>query len=230
MSEVLAVIEAEDPESVVIDLANAVASVVRAQVRRVELADGLGGEQGAALVLREMSEPGTLLAVLGRHTGAGSTWPLVVPQASKPVVVVPQATPQSRPGITRVLVPLDGTAEAAGAVADTVALFAGVGVEVVVLHVFDAATTPLFWDQPAYERQEWDEEFLARYCSLPGVRLTLRSGPVGQHVVDVATTEQADLITLGWSQQLDPGRAQTVRHAVLAASVPVMLVPLALGK
>jgi len=35
------------------------------------------------------------------------------------------------------------------------------------------------------------------------------------------------MIALGWSQQLDPGRARTVRRALLDAVVPVMLVPTA---
>jgi hypothetical protein len=126
-----------------------------------------------------------------------------------------------------VLVPLDGTPEAAAAVAQTVGLFAGAGVDVVVLHVFDASTVPRFWDQAAHARRAWEEEFMTRFCAQPGARLELRSGAAGQQVVDVAATEGVDLITLGWSQRLDPGRAQTVRRTVLEAAVPVMLVPLA---
>jgi hypothetical protein len=98
---------------------------------------------------------------------------------------------------------------------------------VVVLHVFDASTVPRFWDQAAHARRAWEEEFMTRFCAQPGARLELRSGAAGQQVVDVAATEGVDLITLGWSQRLDPGRAQTVRRTVLEAAVPVMLVPLA---
>jgi len=41
----------------------------------------------------------------------------------------------------------------------------------VVLHVFDAQTVPKFWDQHAHAGQAWEQEFLARYCALPGARL-----------------------------------------------------------
>jgi transposase len=75
----------------------------------------------------------------------------------------------------------------------------------------------------------WAEEFLARYCAQPGVRLELRTGVAGERVLDVAEAERADMIAFGWSQQLDPGRARTVRRAVLDAVVPVMLVPIASG-
>jgi nucleotide-binding universal stress UspA family protein len=227
MTEVLVGTGAGHTEAVVTEVADAVAVVAHSQVRRVELDAALAGEQGAAvLLLHEMDKPTTLLGVLARDEPTPSTWQQVVRDATKPVVVVPEMAELSRPMISRVLVPLDGTPEAAGAVARTVALFAGAGVDVVVLHVFDASTVPRFWDQAAHARRAWEEEFMTRFCAQPGARLELRSGTAGQQVVDVAATEGVDLITLGWSQRLDPGRAQTVRRTVLEAAVPVMLVPL----
>ena len=111
--------------------------------------------------------------------------------------------------------------------AETVEQFARAGVDLVALHVFDAETVPRFWDQAAHARRAWAEEFLARYCAQPGMRLELRSGVAGEHVLDVAEAERADMIALGWSQHLDPGRARTVRRTVRDAVVPVMLVPMA---
>jgi nucleotide-binding universal stress UspA family protein len=70
------------------------------------------------------------------------------------------------------------------------------------------------------------DKFMARYCALPGARLELRHGAAAEHVVQVADAEQADMIALAWSQRLDPGRAPVVRHAVLDAQVPVMLIPM----
>jgi nucleotide-binding universal stress UspA family protein len=174
-----------------------------------------------------LDKPASVLGVLARDEPTPSTWRRVVRDAAKPVIVVPEMAEPSRPMISRVLVPLDGTPEAAGAVAEAVGLFAGAGIDVVVLHVFDASTVPRFWDQAAHARRAWEEEFMTRFCAEPGARLELRSGEAGQQVVDVAATEGVDLITLGWSQRLDPGRAQTVRRTVLEAAVPVMLVPLA---
>jgi hypothetical protein len=55
--------------------------------------------------------------------------------------------------------------------------------------------------------QAWEQEFLARYCALPGARLELRSGAAAEYVAKVAGAEQAYMIALAWSQRLDPGRA-----------------------
>jgi len=85
---------------------------------------------------------------------------------------------------------------------------------------------PKFWDQHAHACQAWGQEFLARYCALPGARLELRSGAAAEHVVKVAGAEQADVIALAWSQRLEPGRALVVRRAVLDTGMPVMLVPM----
>jgi hypothetical protein len=63
----------------------------------------------------------------------------------------------------------------------------------------------------------------------PRNRLFERHRVAGEHVLDVAEAERADMIALGWSQQLDPGRARTIRRAVLDAVVPVMLVPMGPG-
>ena len=128
--------------------------------------------------------------------------------------------------IGRALIPLNGSAESAAAISETIRLLAHAGVDLVVLHVFDATTVPKFWDQPAHAEQAWQDEFLARYCDQPGVRLQVRSGVPGEHVLDVATAEQVDLIALGWSQQIDEARAQTLRQTLRDAQVPVLVVPI----
>ena len=60
------------------------------------------------------------------------------------MVLVPPGAKVRRPAIRRVLLPLDGTPESAVAVADTMGLLACAGVDLIVLHVFDAATVPRF--------------------------------------------------------------------------------------
>lgn len=227
MTQVLAVLGPGKTEAPVISTAAAVAEITRAQVRRVSPAGDLSAERAVGQVLRALHSPGTLLVVLAGDELSRPIWWRVVQRSARPVILVPPAARGRRPGIRRVLVPLDGTAESAAAVAETVEQFARAGVDLVVLHVFDAATVPRFWDQAAHARRAWEEEFLARYCAQPGARLELRSGVAGEHVLDVAEAERADMIALGWSQQLDPGRASTVRRAVLDAVVPVMLVPMA---
>jgi nucleotide-binding universal stress UspA family protein len=128
--------------------------------------------------------------------------------------------------ISRALVPLNGAPTAAAAVNETVRLLADAGVDLVVLHVFDARTVPKFWDQPAHAERAWQDEFLARHCDHPGVRLQLRSGVPGEHILDVAATEQVDLIALGWSRQLGGAHAQTLRQTLRDARVPVLVVPI----
>lgn len=177
--------------------------------------------------VRELIDPGVVLGVLALADGA---WDIVA-RSTVPLVLVPPASESKHVGqyeLRRVLVPLDGTDEAAHAVAATVRLFRTAGIEIVVLHVFDEHTVPAHWDQAAHARDAWETEFLARYCDpcFPDapLGLTLRSGAPGQRIVDLAA-EQADMIVLGWSQQLLPGRARIVRQAVSAATVPVLLIP-----
>jgi hypothetical protein len=227
MTQVLAVLGDGVTEAPVIDTAAALAEIAHAQVRRISLAGDLSAERAAAQVLGALHSPGIVLAVLARDERSRPIWRRVAQRSARPVVLVPAAARGRRPEIRRVLLPLDGTAESAAAVAGAVEQFARAGVDLVVLHVFDAETVPRFWDQAAHAGQAWAEEFLARYCAQPGGRLELRTGAAGEHVLDVAAAERADMIALGWSQQLDPGRARTVRRAVLDAVIPVMLVPMA---
>jgi nucleotide-binding universal stress UspA family protein len=148
---------------------------------------------------------------------------------SKPLVLVPpQAAIPFR--FQRVLVPLDGTSVTAAALTETVELARGSAVEVEVLHVYDEESLPLFSDQPQHETESWAREFLARYC--PNVdlgRLHLRVGRPGEHVVQVARETGADLIALGWAQDLSRGRAAVVRETLERSRIPVLLVPVAAG-
>lgn len=141
----------------------------------------------------------------GGRRPAGHTALAVAGRAAKPLVVVPPQPRHPPPArLHRVLVPLDGTPRATQAVEQATRRFAGSGVEVVALHVFDAATVPRFWDRPEYNHDAWAQEFLARWCPTPGPRLELRTGRPGGRVLEVAGAERADMIALGWSQNLAP--------------------------
>jgi nucleotide-binding universal stress UspA family protein len=226
MSAVLAVLEHGTADRPIADAAAAIAAVMSASVRRIDLTSVA---EPARKVDRVLTELGEATSVLGVLSGAASLqqlgWP-VLQRARKPVVLVPSATRLAPQMISRALIPLDGTPESAIAVAETIRLLAGAGVDLVVLHVFDATTVPRFWDQPAHAEQAWQNEFLARYCDQPGVRLQLRSGVPGEHVLDVAASEHVDLIALGWSRQLGEARARTLRHTLREARVPVLVVPI----
>jgi len=227
MSAVLAVLDHGAVGQPVADVATAIAAIMNAEVRRIDLTGVTGAARKADCVLTELAEPASVLGVLPGAAPLQRLGWAVLQRARKPVVLVPAAVRPAPQMISRALIPLDGTPESAAAVAETIRLLAGAGVDIVVLHVFDATTAPKFWDQPAHAEQAWQDEFLARYCDHPGVRLQLRSGVPGEHVLDVATTEQADLIAIGWSQQPGRARARTLRQTLRDARAPVLVVPIA---
>src|SRR5450759_493115 len=219
------------------EVTDAVGAVMTALARTLHLtaeqrALPTGTHGTCAAVLRAVDEPNVRLAILPYSPGSASILVTeVIRQCPKPVVLVPRDLRSAAPElIERILVPLDGTAESAETVAETVALYAASGADIVVLHVFDETTVPKFWDQAVHARKSWDEEFLARYCNHPDARLELRTGSPGASILDVAATEQADLIALGWGQNLSPGRARTVRSAVAQSNTPILLLPFPAGR
>lgn len=210
----------------VTEVGTALAKVLHAGVRTVDAIPGLPAETSLEDILRELDAADVSLAVVADGAELETATGQLVTASRKPVVVVPAAAAIRRPtAMSRVLLPLDGSWEAAAAVAPTADLLTRAGVDLVVLHVFTDATMPHFWDQAAHAHRAWGDEFLARYCQHPGVRLCLRSGAPGEHVVSVAADEKVDMITLGWAQRLNPKRARTVRQTVTEAHVPVMLMP-----
>ena len=224
-AEVLAVLGHGDEEPVT-QTAEVIARLAGGQVRLLRLPGDLSPGRAAGQVIRALRQSGTVTGVLAGDEMPRPLWQPVAQRSAKPVVLVPAGARQLPRRIRRVLLPLDGTARSAAAIAEAAERFARGGIELVVLHVFGAETVPKFWDQHAHAGQAWEQEFLARYCALPGARLELRSGAAAEHVAKVARAEQADMIALAWSQRLDPGRAAAVRRTVLDAEVPVMLVPM----
>jgi nucleotide-binding universal stress UspA family protein len=230
MSTVLAATAPGGPGLAVTDVAEWMSGVLNASVLQV----GASGRPDQApdpdRVLAELDEPRSALAVIPATALDQLAWP-VVRRARKPVVIVPGALVEhGHWQLKRALIPLDGTAESADAVTETVELLSDAGVELLVLHVFDAATVPRFWDHPGHADRVWQHEFLARFCDRPGVRMQWRSGTPGEHVLDVAAAEHSDLIALGWSQRLDAGHARTVRRTVELSPVPVLLLPTRTGQ
>ena len=216
----------------------ALARVLGARVEAVHvLGDGADAAQNAAaaagvplrlgsgMVVEHLVEagdaPGVDAVVIGARgttrTGhpLGSTALAVVTSLTKPVVVVP---PNARvaPRLRRVLVPLEGTTSTSLAPRSIIALAEGAAIDVVVLHVDEDGAR----DVPA-------GEFLARYCpwGIDNVRLERRTGRREELVPRVAEEVAADVIALGWAQQLSPDRAPVVKAALERAQVPVMLIP-----
>jgi nucleotide-binding universal stress UspA family protein len=177
------------------------------------------------------------IAVVGRGEPARADRPAghvalaLIEATSTPTVLVP---PGSSAGIDAplhtVLLPLDGEPETEAAVGPTVRVLADAALEMVVVHVLPEQQVPPFLDQAHHDLDAWGHEFLARHAvtdTLP--RIVLRAGTPGRNLLEVARAEDADLIVLGWSQDLSPGRAEVVRLLLGDAHVPVLLVPIGPG-
>lgn len=181
-------------------------------------------EQGArrevvALVAGATGTPG------GRKP-LGSTALAVATTLQKPVVIVP---PDSAPPATfrRVLVPIEGDLSRSLTPRAIVEVARETTLEVVVLHVQEPAAVPAFTDQPQHEQEEWAHEFLRRYCpwGIDSVELEVRVGRPEDTIPLVCEQTNADLIALGWTQELAEGRAPVVRAALARCRTPVLLVP-----
>ncbi len=204
--------------------ARAVAEAAGVALRTLE-----GPELGRLVAACQEAEVSAVVAgTRGTPAGrrpAGHVALALIRALSKPVVVVPPQA-STPPRLGRILVPLDGTRQTAAALRSTIELARAPDTEVVVLHVLGAPSLPLFSDQPQHEAEVWTREFLARFCPCPDdVRLEVRVGLAEEAVLRVAAEVGADLIALGWSRDLSPGRAKVVRDALHRSDVPILLVP-----
>lgn len=183
-------------------------------------------------IARAAADPDVRVVVLGSRSlpmgarPAGHVALSVIRSVGVPVVVVPPDL-VDRP-IRRVLVPLDGTGEVTAAMQRMFgAIPPSSEPDVVAVHVFGADDVPPFSDHAGHETAAWVEEFLARYGHLDReVHLELRVGLPAESVREVGEDVGADLVALGWKQNLDPGHGEVVRALLAEAPWPLMLVPL----
>lgn len=228
MTTVLAVTDGGDRIRIV-RAATTLATLLGAEVRVMELA---GTEDSAVSIVRAAEVPEVEAVVVGgcahptlRHPADAMTQ-TVMTSVAKPVLVVPVDAAVAERSWHRVLLPLDGERASSQAVQDIVRRLDAADVDVSAVHVFSPDTVPRFWDQSAHADQSWTAAFLARCGDVaPDAALQLRRGDAGLATLDVARQEAVDLVVLGWSQHLEPGRAHVVRELVSHAGVPVLLVP-----
>jgi nucleotide-binding universal stress UspA family protein len=185
----------------------------------------------AASLLAAVEDPGVDIAVLGARATMGgrqigSNALHVLESTGKPVVVVPPDVQHVDRPFHRLLVPLEGDEHTSGPIVHTLSPLVVADVELVVLHVFTAATVPPMMDRPNRDLAMWGSEFLARHCPNAS-RIELRTGSIAARVNDVCQAEHADLIVLSWSQNSTHGRAAVVRDVLAHSTVPVLLLPAA---
>lgn len=251
MTRVLAAIDTSPCARTVLQAARSVGELFEATVTALHVSEN--GSDAALQVAREAGvelrecagspieaitaaaqDPDVVAVVLGArgiHGGprpAGHAALELITRLSKPVVVVPpDATVGAR--IARILTPLEGTEESSQAIADTIALAERRDLEILVLHVHPPEAVPAFQDQPHHAIPAWEREFAARFVAVPPARVEVfqRVGAAAEGVVAVAADTKADLIALGWNQDLSPGRADVVREALARSAIPLLLVPTA---
>ena len=204
-----------------------------AEAARVPLRE-VTGPVVESLVRAGEAEEVVALALGARATPGGArplggTAAAVATALLKPVIVVP---PEARAPeeFRRVLVPLEASLSASLAPRAIFELAGKATVEAVALHVYEEDSLPLFTDQPQHEQAAWAREFLARYCpaGLGDVQLETRVGRSDELVPLVADECGCDLVALGWTQELAPGRAPVVQGTLERSRLPVLLVPVRL--
>ena len=252
MSKILAAIEPSAAAGPVLDVATALAARLGLTPVALHVLEGdpepvrmLAERWGVRLLLVEGGTPADAilaaldaedaeLAVVGARRlragprPAGTTALAVASGAARPVVVVPPGTDQPPAVDPKLLVlPLEDAEELSAAAGEALLRLGGAGIRLLVVHVFDEANAPRFWDRPEHDAQAWAHEFLARWDPAPEVELELRAGPPVEGILEVATEHGADLIALSWSQELAEHRDLVAREILARAPVPVVLLPCA---
>lgn len=209
-----------DPDSRVIGAADAMSHLLGVGTRRLTIPSAGAPADIVDEVVAALEQDDVEAGALGVE-GSDLCWDVAC-RVSAPLIVVPPDCEPTPSRIKRVLLPLDGTPETAAGVADTAQRALDAGAAVVAMHVFDAGTVPAFWDQAAHSGREWQQEFRRQ---LPAaVKLDLLSGRTPDELLGEAGRTGADLIVIGWKQDLAAGRAATVRRVLMEARVPVLLI------
>ena len=245
MTTVLAAVDGTEASRPVLETATRLARLLEAETLAIHVGHDPGcarevaEELGASMIVVHGEPADEIVRTGERHDVAlvvlalsglpsphppGHTAQAVATRLSKPVLVVPSGAPP-RSTLTRVLFPLDGNRGVSTALRPLIAAYVAVGFEVIALHVFQPDTVPRFLDRPE-DIDVWREEFLAEHCAELGIRLLTRPGPTTESLLDVAVSEDVDIIAMGWHQDLSAHHAAVVRKVLTRADRPVALIPL----
>ena len=171
-------------------------------------------------------------AVIGASAGRSGERALghralgLITATCRPVIVVPDGA-DALTQVHRLLLPLDAPLATQEALFDTVAVALAADIDIIALHVWGIRDVPMFNDQPHHEWRGWSQDFMRRYwpASMPHPKLQRRVGVPAEQIVAAMAETGADLLVLGWRQDLSPGRARVVSAALLTSRKPVLLVP-----
>ena len=234
MTRVVAAVDDSPVADAVRRTAHVIAAAVGAEVDEVSVAvadepvpvDG----RDVDLVCEALAAEGVIAGVLGarrlrgRHGPLGHVAMAAVTRSSVPLVVLPpDAAPLRRPPV-RLLAPLDGTPATERAVWAVARDLLGALGELVVLHVFDERSVPMFVTSDEDRRilaEEWSHE----HGVMSSEPVVLRLGRPAETVLEVVRELRPDGLVLGWHRRFDDGRAEVVRRALAEAGVPIVLVP-----
>lgn len=175
------------------------------------------------------------------ESGLGPVPEEILRLAECPVLLVPPGIDWSAWRPTRILVPQDGTADAAKSLCPATRLAEASGAEVVIVHVSPDRPSvapkpgtmefPAYMDQPQHEWPSWVAGFLERVRHLCGMtaltalRFQWACGDPGWEIVELARRKHVDLITVSWGRCSDPGRALVIRKVLRDSPCPVLVLP-----
>jgi nucleotide-binding universal stress UspA family protein len=221
---------------------------------------GLGDEWASVTVLNSVGEPGETIrriaweiharAILMSSHGAGGNLNLpaghvtlhVLQDPPCPVFVLRSALDAGTQvhrlrHLRRILVPLDGNFESIQSVEEASDLASRSNARLLMLHVVDsrpdtarAPASPVFLDDPRYELEAWQDEFLRSSFALAGVPrnanmvVALRVGDPGEEIIRYAAESDCDLLVASWKGRLSPGRAHVVQMLLEQATYPLLFV------
>jgi len=218
---------------------------------RVTLLNTVGDPgEGICRVASEIKADAILMSTHGR-TGdlrslVGSVTLKVLQDPLCPVLVVRSAldfSPQARRlrHLRRLCIPLDGSPEAAWSVRVGSALAQQANARILMLHVIDnrpkkrgrALAGPSYSDQPLYELEAWQEEFIRGSFAMAHrpreatTSFVLRFGDPDREIIRFAAETDCDLIVAAWGGSIYAGRAKVVQMLLEQAPCPLLFMPAA---
>ena len=180
--------------------------------------------------LTEEADRADVLAVVfglrDRSAGPRPAGHLVLEVAGRthtPLVgVPPDIVPPDR--VSTLLVAMEGSPTSSEALRRTLALSAGAGLDLVVVHVDEEV--PPFTDQVQHESDAYLQEFVARHGpALRDVRIELRIGAPSDELLAAIDMVAPELVAVGWPHPGGADRGEVAREILAHCPVPLLLVP-----